>query len=184
MAHYACLAASALLLLPAAASAHRLDEYLQATTIGLSRDHIALHLRLTPGVDVAEGIIRQIDINSDGILSSAEQHAYITRMTRNLSASLNGKPLFLTLESATFPPPTAIRGGTGVLDLRFTIQAPLQNGPNRLTYTNRGAGPETVWLVNCLLPQDPDLHVLQQRRSRDQSDYQLDFTLTPRKTAN
>jgi len=173
----AFLAAAALLLLPVSASAHRLDEYLQATTIGLARDHIALHLRLVPGVDVAEAIIRQIDTNHDGILSQAEQQAYVSRIIKSLSLSLNGRPLGLTLDAATFPPLAEIRGGTGVLDLRFTSDATLRQGRNHLAYANHGAGSETVWLVNCLLPQDPALHVLQQKRSRDQSDYQLDFTL-------
>lgn len=175
----ALLVGAALLLLSLPASAHRLDEYLQATTIALFRNHIALHLRLVPGVEVAEGVIRQMDINRDGILSRAEQQAYISRVTQSLSLALNGQSLVLALNSATFSSLTAMRDGTGVLDLQFTSGASLQNGSNHLTYHNRGTGPETVWLVNCLVPQDPGLHVLRQTRSRNQSDYQLDFTLSP-----
>ena len=184
MTRNAFFAAAALLLLPATASAHRLDEYLQATTIGLARDHIALHLRLVPGVDVAEGIIRQIDTNHDGTLSHAEQQAYVSRIIKSLSLSLNGKPLSLTLNAVNFPSLTAIRSGTGTLDLRFTTDAALQKGPNHLAYSNHGAGPETVWLVNCLLPQDPELHVVNQERSENQSYYQLVFTLASSENAN
>ena len=35
------------------AFAHRLDEYLQATTIAVEKDRLVLQLRLTPGVAVA-----------------------------------------------------------------------------------------------------------------------------------
>ena len=42
-----------LLLLPAVALAHRLDEYLQATRLSLALDRVVLKIDLTPGVDVA-----------------------------------------------------------------------------------------------------------------------------------
>ena len=173
------LAGAALLALPVTASAHRLDEYLQATTIAPARDHIALHLRLVPGVDVAGAVIRQIDTNHDGLLSPAEQQAYVARVTRSLSISLNGEPMAMVPEAATFPSLAAMRGGTGVLDLRFRVNAALKTGASHLAYRNAGAGPETVWLVNCLVPQDPGLHVLRQTRSQDQSDYQLDLMADP-----
>ncbi|MBS1102845.1 hypothetical protein JK202_07400 [Gluconobacter sp. Dm-62] len=161
-----------------AASAHRLDEYLQVTMIDLARDHIALHLhlRLVPGVEVAAGVIRQMDTNHDGVLSRAEQETYVYRVTQNLSLSLNGQPLVLTLSAATFSSLTAIREGTGVLDLEFTSSASLRNSSNHLAYSNRGTA--TAWLVNCLLPRDPSLRVVHQRRSRNQSDYQLDVMVT------
>ncbi|MFT8345971.1 hypothetical protein [Gluconobacter oxydans] len=167
------------LLLPVTASAHRLDEYLQATTIAPARDHIGLHLRLVPGVDVAGAVIGQIDTDHDGRLSPAEQQAYVARVAHGVSVSLNGEPLALVPEAATFPSLEAMRGGTGVLDFRFRISAALKTGANHLAYRNAGAGPDTVWLVNCLVPQDPGLHVLRQIRSQDQSDYQLDLMADP-----
>ena len=39
----------------APASAHRLDEYLQATTIALEKNRVHAELRLTPGVAVFRG---------------------------------------------------------------------------------------------------------------------------------
>lgn len=175
----AFLASAALLSVPVSASAHRLDEYLQATTIGLARDHILLHLRLTPGVDVADGVIHQIDRNGDGVLSSAEQHSYVAQIAQTLSLSLNGQDGHLLTDMATFPSVAAMKAGTGVIDLQFRMKISLGSGTFRLAYRNRGAGPDTVWLVNCLLPQDPALHVLQQKRSEDQSSYVMDFSVEP-----
>ncbi|MGY6770471.1 hypothetical protein [Komagataeibacter sp. NFXK3] len=175
---HACLAALALLALPASAQAHRLDEYLQATTFTLARDHIALHLRLTPGVDVAPGLIRQVDRNGDGSLSVREQHSYMAHVMQSLSLSLNGRSGQLVVQAMTFPSLAAMRTGTGVIDLELTMPARLRQGDNHLAYRNRGDGPDTVWLVNCLMPQDPAIHVMGQHRAADQSSYELDFSVS------
>lgn len=174
----ACLAAIAVLVLPASAQAHRLDEYLQATTFSLARDHIALHLRLTPGVDVAPGLIRQIDRNGDGSLSVSEQHAYVTHVMHTLSLSLNGQSEHLLVQAMTFPSLADMQNGTGIIDLELTMPARLRQGDNHLAYRNRGDGPDTVWLANCLLPQDSAIHVIGQHRAADQSSYELDFSVS------
>ena len=41
--------------------AHRLDEYLQATTIAIEPDHLTLQLRLIPGVAVATKVLAFVD---------------------------------------------------------------------------------------------------------------------------
>ncbi|RBM07454.1 hypothetical protein [Novacetimonas cocois] len=175
----ALFAAGVLLLPCASAMAHRLDEYLHATTFDLTRTHILLHLRLTPGMDVADRIIRQMDRNSDGRLSPVEQRAYVSQIMQGLSLSLNGRAARLRMETFTFPTIAEMRAGTGVIDLRFGVKTDLQTGSYRLTYHDRGGGTGTVWLVNCLLPQDPTIHVTEQKRSEDQSSYMLDFSISP-----
>ncbi|GAB6968164.1 hypothetical protein JCM25156A_22010 [Komagataeibacter kakiaceti JCM 25156] len=177
------LAAVVLLAAGFPARAHRLDEYLQATTIALARDGITLRLRLTPGVDVAAGVIRQIDQNGDGVLSVEEQHGYAERIAEHLSFSLNGKPVFLRPVAGVFPTLDTMKGGAGVIDIVFDVNTHLGNGQYHLVYRNRASGRQTVWLVNCLLPQDPSIHVLQQNRSEDQSLYQLDFLVEGRNPA-
>ncbi|MBE7729797.1 hypothetical protein [Komagataeibacter sp. FXV3] len=161
------------------AYAHRLDEYLQATVIDVTRQHIAMTLRLTPGVDVASGVINQIDSNADGILSPQEQQAYVARVRQGLSFSINGNPASLTVADATFPSVMTLRTGSGVISLRFHIATRLTPGAYQLAYTNHGVGPDTVYLVNGLLPHDPAIHIERQRRSVNQSTYELDFTVAP-----
>ncbi|MFT9257180.1 MAG: hypothetical protein ABF535_03805 [Acetobacter sp.] len=176
-ARFAFIATCALFVLPASVWAHRMDRTLQATTITLAQDHIMLHLRLTPGQDVAENIIRQMDRNGDGRLSFAERQAYVAQIEQRLSFSLNGHPAPLVAEIARFPSFTAIRTGSGIIDLQFRIKVSLQQGTYRLAYDSQGMGPETVWLVNCLMPRDPAIHVIQQKRSVNQSSYTLDFSV-------
>ncbi|MCE0744011.1 hypothetical protein LWC05_08975 [Acetobacter sicerae] len=167
--------AVALLSFPITASAHRLDEYLQATTIGLSDHSITLHLRLTPGVDVADSVIRQIDQNGDGDLSIAEQQAYVSHVEQTLAFSVNGQPLPLSAETMTFPSLPAMKSGAGTIDIQFITKMDFKKGDYTLAYNNRGAGPDTVWLVNSLTPKIPDICIIQQKRSENQSHYELHF---------
>ncbi|WP_246375969.1 hypothetical protein [Gluconacetobacter takamatsuzukensis] len=167
----------------APAQAHRLDEYLQATTIDLARDGITLRLRLTPGVDVAARVIGQIDRNGDGVLSAQEQQNYAEQVARTLSLSLNGTSIALHPDAGAFPTVAAMRGGAGTIDLAFDVRTRLENGAYRLAYSNGASGPDTVWLANCLLPRDSSIHVTQQHRSADQSSYRLDFVVGDGKSA-
>ena len=67
------LALCAVMLLSAATQtlAHRLDEYLQATTFIVDGDHVEAQMRLTPGVQVSDRVLAAIDANGDGVISEA-----------------------------------------------------------------------------------------------------------------
>jgi hypothetical protein len=70
------LGATAFLLsLGAGASAHRLDEYLQATIISVDKDHVQASMRLIPGVAVSSFVLSGIDSNGDGLISEGEQRS-------------------------------------------------------------------------------------------------------------
>ncbi|MBE7619475.1 hypothetical protein GL297_07515 [Komagataeibacter sp. FXV2] len=157
------------------AQAHRLDEYLQATMIDLHRQHIDISLRLTPGREVAAAVIRQIDSNGDGILSPDEQYAYAGRIARGLKLSLNGHSLPLRTGNAVFPSVAAMRTGDGVIGLHYEATVALAPGAYHLAYANQGQGPDAVYLVNALMPDDPAIHTGGQQRSAEQSSYALDF---------
>ncbi|WP_395369496.1 hypothetical protein [Komagataeibacter diospyri] len=173
------LAAAGLATTCSPAGAHRLDEYLQATVIDITRQDIAVTLRLTPGADVAYGVIHQIDSNGDGILSPQEQQAYGAWIRQGLSFSINGNPVSLTTGGAAFPSVTTLRTGSGVISLCFHITTSLTPGSYRLVYTNHGSDPDMVYLVNGLLPHDRAIHIQRQQRSVNQSTYELDFTVEP-----
>ena len=69
----AAAAVAAGLALPSRVDAHRLDEYLQAARVDLDSTRVEVRLALTPGVDVADAIVREIDVDRDGVLSQREQ---------------------------------------------------------------------------------------------------------------
>ena len=82
------------LLLPgsAPAEAHRLDEYLQATRLGISRDRVVVELDLTPGVLVAAQVFAMIDRDGDARVSPVEIEGYARRVLRDLSLSVDDRP--------------------------------------------------------------------------------------------
>src|SRR5580765_8182089 len=59
------VALAAAVTLGTAASAHRRDEYLQAARLAVEPGRVDLELDLTPGIEVAEAIIADIDGDRD-----------------------------------------------------------------------------------------------------------------------
>jgi hydrogenase/urease accessory protein HupE len=157
-------------------AAHRLDEYLQATTITLARDHVGLELRLTPGVSVAKVILAAIDTDQDGQLSTIEQHRYAAAVQQDLRLVIDGQSMPLTSRSVIFPAPQSIRDGVGDIDLEFFAALRPGATSHALILENHHHRAEAVYLVNTLLPADARIQVTSQDRAIDQSSYHLDFT--------
>jgi hydrogenase/urease accessory protein HupE len=158
--------------------AHRLDEYLQATTFIVDEDHVEAQMRLTPGVQVSDRVLAVIDANADGVISEAEQQAYAKHVSRDLSLEIDGSPLQVRLVSSMFPKLEEMKEGIGDILLNFEAGLP-QGGLNRrLTFENHHLSAISVYLVNCLVPSDPSIHVTAQGRNYDQSFYQLDYSQT------
>ena len=74
------------------AAAHRLDEYLQATLIGVTRDGIDVEIQLTPGVAMLPVLMAVIDRDRDGRISSGEERAYVDRVAREVELRVDGAP--------------------------------------------------------------------------------------------
>jgi hydrogenase/urease accessory protein HupE len=160
------------------AFAHRLDEYLQATTLLVEEDHVEVQMRLTPGVEVFDRVLAAIDANGDSVISAAEQRGYGEQVNRDLSLKIDGRHLQLRLLSCTFPKLEEMKEGLGEIRLNFQADLPRGSINRRLTLENHHLNGISVYLVNCLVPSDPNIHVTRQDRNYDQSFYQLDFTKT------
>ena len=162
----------------APALAHRLDEYLQATTFLVDGDHLEVQMRFTPGVEVFDRVLAAIDVNGDGVISEAEQQAYVKQVNRDLSLKIDGHPLQVQLVSSTFPKLEEMKEGLGEILLNFGAVLPQGGFNRRLTFENHHLNAISVYLVNCLVPSDPNIHVIGQNRNYDQSIYQLDYSQT------
>lgn len=157
------------------AVAHRLDEYLQATTIRLEKDRVQAEIRLAPGVAVFRRVLAEIDTNANGSISGAEQRAYAKRVLRDMSLTINGDRLRLRLVSLKFAQIEKLREGRGEIQLEFNADV-ASSGPNRrLIFENHHQPRIAAYLVNCLVPRDPDIRVTAQNRNYRQSFYQLDY---------
>ena len=172
------LAAAAAILLWAAtsASAHRLDEYLQATKLRVEKDRIQAQLSLSPGVAVFPTVIAEIDTDGDGEISAAEQRAYAERVLRDLSLTMDGKSLRLRLVSTNFADLEELKQGRGDIQVEFIADVPRSGGPRKIIYENHHHAPIAAYLANCLVPRDPDLRITTQKRNYQQSLYELNYT--------
>lgn len=160
------------------AFAHRLDEYLQATTISLEKDRVQAQIRLTPGVAVFPIVFASIDSDADGIISEAEQHAYAERVLRDLSLTIDGDRVQLRLVSSRASNVQEMMDGRGEIQLDVDGNVPHGGHDRRLVFENHHESPIAAYLVNCLVPSDPDIRVTAQDRNYDQSFYQLDYVET------
>jgi hypothetical protein len=164
-----------LFLLPIAAFAHRLDEYLEATILSIESGHIDGSMRLVPGVAVASQVVAAIDTNADGVISAPEQQAYAQRVLHDLVLSVDGHSLPVRLVSASFPAIAAMQQGVGEIQISFTASLPPGVDHRRLVFENHHESGIAVYLVNCLVPDDHNIQLAGQTRNQNQSFYQLDF---------
>jgi hypothetical protein len=156
--------------------AHRIDEYLQAATLLVSSGRLHLELRLAPGSEIAQKVIASIDVDHDGVVSSAEQRAYGLRVMHDLDLTLDAKPIQLALTSLRFERSAALLAGTGEIQLVFDAELPSGGEVRRLVFENRHRPEISAYLVNSLVPDDPAIHIAQQQRNYQQSIYALDYT--------
>jgi HupE / UreJ protein len=169
-------AAAILLSLGADTFAHRLDEYLQATIISVERDHVQASMRLAPGVAVSSAVLASIDTNGDGVISEAEQRTYAERVLDDLSITVDGKRARPTLVSQKFPTIEQIKEGLGEIQIEFTVDLARGGRARKVIFENHHRNQISVYLVNCLVPRDPNIKIVTQNRNESQSFYQLDYT--------
>jgi hypothetical protein len=170
------LALAILLSVGVAASAHRLDEYLQATIISIEKDRIDVFMRLIPGVAVSSTVLASIDTNADGVLSEIERHAYAETVLRDSSLTIDGNRLKLRLLSVEFPTIAEMKDGTGEIQMEFSTDLPAGGSNRKLIFENHHQNQIAAYLVNCLVPRVRNTRVLAQKRNENQSFYQLELT--------
>ena len=158
--------------------AHRLDEYLQATTIAVAKDRVSVELRLTPGVAVFAEVMKSIDPGGDGNIPPARQVAYARQVQRDLSLTIDAVPVPLQITSFTFPDPESMRAGLGEIRLEFQAAVPAGGPARKLIFENHHLKSISVYLVNCLVPGTPDIQITRQIRDYEQTSYQLDYVQT------
>lgn len=157
------------------ASAHRLDEYLQATTISVEKDQVQAQIRLIPGISVCRLVMAGIDTDGDGVISTWEQQVYAERVLGDLSLAVNGAPLKLRLISASFPKREAMEEGLGEIRIGFASEVRGDSVERKLVFKNHHERPIAAYLVNSLVPRDPDIRLGAQKRNYEQSIYELDY---------
>jgi len=165
-------------LLGASIEAHRLDEYLQAARVDLDSTRVEVRLALTPGVDVADAIVREIDVDRDGVLSQREQAAYVTRVLEAVHLDVDGHTARLHPTSSRFPAAADLKGGEGTITIRADAGIPpLRPGTHRVYVRNAYHAEIGAYLSNALVPRTKQIAVKAQQRNANQSELSIDYVV-------
>jgi len=169
-----------LLAVPSEVFAHRDDQYLQATLVAIEPSGVRLQINLTPGMAVAEQVIARIDWDRDGAISKKEAAAYTQLLMRDLALRLDGRKLELKLTGSEFVPPAELHTGSRIIQMEFSASSgPLATGPHRLTLENRHLTAMSVYLINAAKPKSATVQITRQKRNRNQSVGEIEFTFHP-----
>ncbi len=147
------------------ASAHRLDEYLQAALIGVTRDGIDIEIRLTPGVAMLPVWMAVVDQDRDGRISPEEERAYVGHVMRDVELRVDGRPAPLSLIESSFPTLESMREGLGTI----TIKLRSARSGHQVRFENRHLPQVSAYLVNCLAGP------VVQRQQRDEAQRSIEF---------
>ena len=150
-------------------SAHRLDEYLQATRVDIDLNRVNLEIDLTPGVSIAKQVTGWIDTNGDGQLSQAEGLAYAATVLTSLAVTVDRTPVALTMRDVRLPEVIDMAAGLGTIRLRVSGELPeAREGRHDLTVVNAHRPQTSIYLSNALVPSNRRIQILTQQRDRDQ----------------
>jgi hypothetical protein len=176
----AALALVATLAAGTATSAHRRDEYLQAARLAIDPGRVRIELDLTPGISIADAVLKDVDGDRDGSISAAEGTAYAARISNAVSLDIDGVALAPRIVESTFPEENAIRSGEGTIRLRMSADTPrLAAGAHRLRYRNTHQPGLSAYLANALVPTDARVAITAQDRDVDQRTLSVDYELAP-----
>src|SRR5258708_547778 len=145
------------------AAAHRLDEYLQATLIGVTRDGTDGEIQLTQCVAMLPVWMAVIGQDGNGRISAEEERAYVDRVARDVELRVDGIPAPLSLIESEFPALEALREGLGTIRIKLRTARSRHDG----RFENRHLPQASVYLVNC--PAAPSNGLVCGRQARDEA---------------
>jgi hypothetical protein len=169
------------LAMPCRLLAHQLDESLQAARIAFARDRVELQVDLTPGVNMADGIIAELDRDGDQIVQPLEARAYGELVIDDLELTLDGRVVSLTLAHVEAPPMADMRRGVGTIQLTAVgTYDEVGAGTHHVRFGNRHQPATSVYLANALVPADHGVRVVSQQRDRRQQQLEIEYAVASR----
>lgn len=160
------------------ARAHRLDEYLQATRIGIERTQITLSLDLTPGAEIASTFRKQLKPDAHGRIAESQARSFARKVVRDLTLELDGKRQQIRLAAVEVPTWEEIEQGEGTIRVRAAVElSKVAEGTHEIHYCNAHQPKISVYLVNALVPSDRGTEIRRQTRDAQQREYRVTFSI-------
>jgi hypothetical protein len=165
----------AVLLLRGEVLAHELDEYLMASRLAFRSAGIGVEMDLTPGVSVAQDIVKVIDRDGDGRIDGREAHAYARMILARVSLTIDGAPRPLALEHVEIAPVDTLLDGTGSISLVASTAVDMAPGRHHAVLRNDQSSAVAVFLANALIPESPDIVIASQARDTRQREIRVEY---------
>jgi len=166
--------------LPTVVAGHQLDEFLGLTHINVNADRAIVSLSLTPGAEIVEPVIARIDRNRDGVFTADEQNVYVDKIRSNLTLAVDDRPVEMVVSRLAFPSLELLRLGQGVIHVELEGRYPrVPVGRHELFYANDNSDEITVYVVNALRPDVPEILIGRQDRDWYQRHVTIGFEVSP-----
>lgn len=148
---------------------------MQATRIGIDASHIDVRVELTPGADIAPGLISSIDTNGNGWFDGREFNDFTHAVEQGLKVTLDGRAVPLTFQRWDIATIDELRQGTG--SMRFQATVPTAGGPGHhaLAFANEFAPAPSAFLVNALAPADARVQLGPPARDPRQRTFAIEY---------
>ena len=140
---------------------------------------ITLMINLTPGVEVADEVLKRIDFNRDGQISDGETATYSELLRRDLTLRLGADNMELETVAAVLPTPAELRTGEGIIQVAFAAAMSLVAGRHVLVLENRHHARIGAYLLNAALPKSRSIEIVRQTRNENQSVGEIEFRFEP-----
>ncbi len=144
-------AALAALLLPTVALAHPLDEVVQGSYLTLTPGQVTLQLDISPGVLVADTVLRRLDADNNGKISTGEANAFGRFVLDQTSLTIDDRPAAWRLERVIAPPAENIRLGADTIKIHAVARRSDRAGVHTLIFENRYNPARTQAAANVFL---------------------------------
>jgi hypothetical protein len=160
---------------PSEATAHRLDEYLQAARVAVRPDGIRLELDLTPGANIAESVIARIDADGDRRFSGEEGASYARVVLGDVGVWLDGVALAVRLQRVEVSTPQELLDGVGLIRIVATMPTVPIVARHELILRNAHETDRGVFLMNALVPASKNVIITAQSRDRRQQQFRMTY---------
>ncbi|MDB5441520.1 MAG: hypothetical protein JWM33_3947 [Caulobacteraceae bacterium] len=137
--------------IPGLVAAHPIDEIVQGAYLTLSPGQVGLELDLTPGPEIAAGVLAALDANGDKKISATEARAFALEVLKASSLSLDGKRAVWNVEKVVAPPYSNLLIGADTLKIYATAKRPEVKGPHSFDYRNSFQPAKSQWTANVFL---------------------------------
>lgn len=140
-----------LLIFPAVALAHPIDEFYEVTYIKMAPNRISMTIELYSAALIGPYIEGLIDTDQDQVFSEAERRAYVDRFIGDVTFEVDHEPVPLTATGLEFPDPLDVRAGVGLIRFKLYTDLPADHrGEHEFFYQNHHLPDIGVYVVNVL----------------------------------